>query len=86
VHRAHGMTGSDDYPRYASHYLPRTRAGRIAILAFLALLLLAEPPIVFVFANRIEPRFAGVPFLYAYLLVVYIAMIVVLAIGARRVR
>lgn len=54
-----------------SHWWPRTRRGKIAALAFLLTLALAQPPIVFVFANRIEPWAFGVPFLYAYLTTVY---------------
>lgn len=79
------MNGPDDYPRYRSHYVPRTTAGRLAVGAFLALLLLAEPPIVFAIANRVEPWLLGFPFLYAYLLFVYIALIAVLVLAARRI-
>jgi hypothetical protein len=78
------MTGSDDYPRYASHYVPRTRAGRLATATFIALLLLAEPPIVFAVANRIEPWLLGLPFLFGYLLFVYTALIAVLIVARRR--
>lgn len=67
-----------------SHYVPRTRAGRIAVGAFLALFALTQPPLVFVLANRVEPWVAGVPFLYAYLLVVYFALIAVLLWAKRR--
>ena len=61
-----------------SHYIPRTRAGRIAVGAFLVLFALTQPPFVFVLANRQEPWVFGVPFLYAYLLVLYFALIGVL--------
>jgi hypothetical protein len=44
---------------------------------------LAQPPLVYVIANRIEPTVLGVPFLYAYLLVIYCGLIGVL-IWARR--
>lgn len=57
---------------------PRTRDGRVATIAFLALLVLAEPPAVYLLANRITPRIAGAPFLYVYLLVIYAGMIAVL--------
>ncbi len=63
---------------FKSHLLPRTRAGRIAVVAFLALLALTQPPLVYLLANRIQPWILGVPFLYAYLLIVYLAMIAVL--------
>lgn len=72
------------YPRYRSHFLPRTREGRIAALAFLVLLAFAEPPLVYVLANRITPWVFGMPFLFAYLLGIYLAMIVVLVWAAWR--
>jgi hypothetical protein len=61
-----------------SHFIPRSRDGWIAVLGFLGLLALAEPPFVFLFANRVEPWILGMPFLYAWLLGVYVAMIGVL--------
>ncbi|MBM51926.1 MAG: hypothetical protein CL485_02825 [Acidobacteria bacterium] len=67
-----------------SHYRPRSRNGWIAVVSFLGLMGLAQPPIVHSLANRIEPWILGVPFLYAYLLVVYIAMIGVLVWVQRR--
>ena len=72
------------YPRYRSHFLPRTRDGRIAVLAFVALLAFAEPPLVYVLANRITPWVFGMPFLFAYLLGIYLGMIAVLIWAARR--
>ena len=68
----------DSYPDYPSHYRPRTRAGWIAVVLFLALMSLVEPPIVTSWANRIEPWIFGMPFLYSYLLIVYVALIGVL--------
>ena len=65
-------------PISRSHYRPRSRDGRIAVVAFLGLLALAQPPFVHNLANRIEPWILGVPFLYAYLLAIYVAMIGVL--------
>lgn len=64
-----------EYPRFRNHFLPRTRAGRRIVALFVFLFLLAEPPVLFVFANRIEPFILGQPFLYFYLLVVYIGLI-----------
>ncbi|MGH7574537.1 MAG: hypothetical protein ACREM1_05320 [Longimicrobiales bacterium] len=61
-----------------THWWPRSRDGRIATAAFVALLLLAEPPAVYLLANRITPRIAGVPFLFVYLLIIYAAMIAVM--------
>jgi hypothetical protein len=73
-----------DYPPYRSHYLPRSRAGWITLALFVALMALAQPPIVYVVANRVEPWVLGLPFLYAYLLVVYCALIGVLLWAMRR--
>lgn len=75
-----------DPPRPArrSHYLPRTRAGWTAVLGFLGLFALTQPPLVFLLANRIEPRILGMPFLYVYLLVCYVLMIGVLIWAQRR--
>ena len=73
-----------DYPELRSHFLPRTGAGRLSVGSFLLLFLLAEPPFLFVVANRIEPWFLGVPFLYGYLTLVYFALIAVLLYAHRR--
>ena len=62
-------------PRRRSHWWPRTRRGRIAVAGFLATLALAQPPLVFAVANRIEPLVLGVPFLYAYLTAVYVLLL-----------
>jgi hypothetical protein len=51
---------------------------------FLGLFLLAEPPIVHGLANRVEPWTLGFPFLYAYLLLVYSALIAVLLWALKR--
>lgn len=61
-----------------SHLVPRTRAGWIGLVAFAALMALAQPPVVHGFANRIEPLIFGLPFLYAWLLGVYCSLIGVL--------
>jgi hypothetical protein len=63
---------------YRSHLLPRTRDGWVALLLFLGLFVLVEPPFVDGVANRIEPWLLGFPFLYTYLLVIYSALIGVL--------
>lgn len=60
--------------------------GRVAVLLFLGLMALAQPPIVHELANRIEPWVVGVPFLYAYLFAVYLGMIAVLLWAAARTR
>ena len=69
---------------FRSHLLPRTHRGRLAVVLFLGLLALAEPPIVYSVANRIEPQILGLPFLYAYLLGIYLALIGVLIWTWRR--
>lgn len=74
----------DSYPSYSSHYRPRTRAGWIALVLFVALMCLAEPPFATSWANRIEPWVFGMPFLYAYLLIVYVALIGVLLWAQKR--
>ncbi|MBI4541143.1 MAG: hypothetical protein HY704_16705 [Gemmatimonadetes bacterium] len=77
---------SDPRPTYRSHYLPRTRRGRTAVLAFLVLMALAQPPAVYWLANRIDPWILGLPFLYAYLLAVYLGLIAVLVWAVLRER
>lgn len=72
-----------EYPRFPSHLWPRTTVGRAFVVAFLALFAFTEPPLLFLLGNRIEPRLAGLPFLYVYLLVLY-ALLVALLVWARR--
>ena len=67
-----------------SHYLPRTRSGRIATIAFLLAMVLAQPPIVHGLMNRTEPLILGTPFLFAYLLLVYFLGIAVLVWALRK--
>ena len=71
------------YPRYRSHFLPRTRDGWIAVTLFCGLFALTQPPLLHL-ANRITPWVLGLPFLYGYLLVVYCALIGVLLWAQRR--
>ena len=47
-------------------------------------MVLSQPPVVHGLANRIEPWVLGMPFLFAYLLGVYLFMIGVLVWTARR--
>ncbi len=70
---------------FRSHYLPRSRSGWIALLTFLGLMALVQPPLVF----WVEARFGslwvlGLPFFYVYLGVVYFALIGVLLWAVRR--
>lgn len=77
------MTHGDKGP-FRSHLRPRTPAGWVAVLLFLGLFALAEPPFVHSWANRTEPWLLGFPFLYTYLLVIYSALICVLIWALRR--
>ena len=61
-----------------SHYLPRTRSGWTATALLLACMALSQPPVVHGLANRIEPWVLGMPFLFTYLLLVYIVTIAIL--------
>ena len=61
-----------------SHYLPRTRAGRIATILLVLCMALSQPPVVHGLVNRTEPWVFGMPFLFVYLLGVYVATIAVL--------
>ena len=54
------------------------------MLLFVALMAMAQPPIVHTMANRTEPWVFGMPFLYVYLLALYIAMIGVLIWAMRK--
>jgi hypothetical protein len=56
----------------------------VAVVLFLALLALAEPPLVYLVGNRVDPWILGMPFLYAYLLAVYLALVGVLVWVWRR--
>ncbi len=73
-----------EYPRYRSHYRPRTRNGWIAVVGFLAFFALTQPPFVHTLANRIAPTVFGMPFLYVYLLIIYVALIGILIWAQRK--
>jgi len=68
----------ENRPKYRSHLIPRTRDGWVAVVAFLGLLALAMPPVTHRLVNRVAPVVLGLPFLYAWLLGIHIALIVVL--------
>jgi hypothetical protein len=72
------------YPQYPNHFVPRTPRGKAVLALFVLLFALAEPPTLYVFANRIEPWLFGLPFLYGYLLIVYTALIGLLIWAHRR--
>ena len=70
---------------FHSHYLPRSRTGWIAVLAFLGLMALVQPPIVFWVDTHFGSAWIlGMPFLYVYLGAVYCALIGVLLWTVRR--
>ena len=56
----------------------RSTRRRTALVGFLALMAMAQPPLVNTLANRIEPWVLGMPFLYAYLLADYLALVALL--------
>lgn len=65
--------------------MPRSTTGWVTTIAFLALMALVQPPIVFWVDERLGPRWLlGLPFLYVYLGVVYVALIGVLIYAALR--
>ena len=70
--------------RFRSHYLPRTRPGRLLLALFLGLFAFTQPPLVFWIGNRVEPLLGGLPFLYVYLLIFYCLLIGVLVWMMRR--
>ena len=70
---------------FSSHYMPRSTTGWVTTIAFLALMALAQPPIVFWVDERLGSLWLlGLPFLYVYLGVVYFALIGVLIYAALR--
>ena len=71
-------------PRPRSHFIPRTRDGRIATISFVVLFLFAMPPVTHRVLNRVEPWLIGLPFFYAVLLLVYVLLIGVLIWTHRR--
>ncbi len=70
--------------RFRSHFLPRTPTGRRLVGLFLVLFAFTQPPLVYWIGNREEPWIGGMPFLYAYLLVLYFLIIGVLILVHRR--
>jgi hypothetical protein len=66
----------DSRPR--SHWVPRTRDGRVAVTLFIAVFLFAMPPVTHLLLDRIEPTVLGVPFFFVALLAIYTVLIGVL--------
>ena len=70
---------------FRSHYLPRSRTGWTAVLIFLGLMALVQPPLVFWVDTHFGSLWVlGMPFLYVYLGAVYVALIGVLLWTVRR--
>lgn len=67
-----------------SHFLPRTRDGWIATIAFVALFVLAMPPVTHAVLDRPDAWIAGWPLLFVVLLVIYTVLIAVLVWTLRR--
>ena len=67
-----------------SHFIPRTRDGRIATISFVVLFLLAMPPVTHTVLNRVEPWILGLPFIYLALLGIYTGLIAVLVWALKR--
>lgn len=64
--------------RFRSHWLPRTGRGRAATAAYVALFLLAMPPVTHAVWDVPDRWVLGVPFFFVALLVVYSLLIGVL--------
>ena len=65
-------------PGPRSHFVPRTRAGRTATVAFLALYALCMPPFTHTLWNRIEPTVFGLPFFWVVLFAIYALLVGIL--------
>lgn len=73
-----------DEPGRPTHLRPRTRDGWIALVAFVALFVLAMPPVTHTLLDRVQPWILGWPFFFAALLVVYSVLVGVLVWAYRR--
>lgn len=67
-----------------SHFVPRTREGRIATAAFVALFLLVMPPLTHLVWDRPDAWIAGWPFFFVVLFLIYCALVGVLVWTLRR--
>ena len=67
-----------------SHFVPRTREGRVATAAFLLLFLLAMPPLTHVAWDRPDAWIAGWPFFFVVLFLIYCGLVAVLVWALRR--
>jgi hypothetical protein len=76
--------GPKGRPTFRSHLIPRTRDGWIATVVFLVIFALAMPPFTHTVWDRLYPTILGMPFFYAVLLLLYLALIGVLIWAYRR--
>lgn len=67
-----------------SHFVPRTREGWIATIAFVALFVLAMPPVTHAVLDQPDTWVAGLPLLFVALLAIYTALVGVLVWALRR--
>lgn len=67
-----------------SHFVPRTRDGRIATVVWVALFLLVMPPVTHAVLDRPDSWFAGVPVFFFALLLLYSTLIAVLLWALRK--
>jgi hypothetical protein len=70
--------------RPTSHFVPRTRDGWIATIAFVVLFMVAMPPMTHTVLDRAGPYILGWPFLFVVLFFVYCGLIGVLVWAYRR--
>ena len=66
-----------EYLEFKSHWIPRSRKGKLVVLCFVILYLLVEWPILGL-VNSIQPLIFGFPFLFAWLSAVYVLLILCL--------
>jgi hypothetical protein len=67
-----------------SHFVPRTREGRIVTGIYLFLFLCVMPPVTHRLLDRPDVWIGGVPFFFASLLVLYCLLICVVVWAFRR--
>jgi apolipoprotein N-acyltransferase len=72
------------HQRPTSHFVPRTREGWIATIAFAGLFLLAMPPVSHRILDRPGTWVWGVPVLFFSLFVIYLLLIGVLVWALRK--
>ncbi len=69
---------------FRSHFLPRTGAGRVAVVVYVGLFVLAMPPVTHALLDRPDQWVGGVPFFFVSLFVIYTSLIGVLVWAHRK--